>query len=108
MTQVKMKIKKGDTVIVNTGKDKGKKGEVLKTLPDDARVIVKGVNVAKKHQKPTQFAAGGIQEKEMSIHISNVSLADPKEDKPTRVGYKVLDGGKKVRFAKRSGETIDS
>jgi large subunit ribosomal protein L24 len=108
MTQVKMKIKKGDQVIVNTGKDKGKKGEVLKTMPTKSRVIVQGVNVVKKHQKPTQFSAGGIQEKELSIHVSNVSLADPKEDKPTRVGYKTLKGGKKVRVAKRSGETIDS
>ena len=108
MTAAKMKIKKGDTVVVTTGKDKGKKGEVLKTLPAKSRVVVKGVNVVKKHQKPTQFAAGGIQEKELSIHVSNVSLADPKEDKPTRVGYKTLENGKKVRVAKRSGETIDS
>jgi len=108
MTQAKMKIKKGDTVIVNTGKDKGKKGEVLKSMPSKSRVIVQGVNVVKKHQKPTQFAAGGIQEKELSIHVSNVSLADPKEDKPTRVGFKTLQNGKKVRVAKKSGETIDS
>ncbi len=108
MTQTKMKIKKDDEVIVNAGKDKGKKGKVLKTLPEKSRLIVEGVNVSKKHQKPTQFAAGGIQEKEMSIHISNVSLIDPKEDKPTRVGYKTTKDGNKVRFAKRSGETIDS
>ena len=108
MTQVKMKIKKGDQVIVNTGKDKGKKGEVLKTMPDKSRLIVKGVNVVKKHTKPTQTSAGGIVEKELSIHVSNVGLADPKENKPTRVGYKTLKDGKKVRFAKRSGETIDS
>jgi large subunit ribosomal protein L24 len=69
---------------------------------------VQGVNVVKKHQKPTQFAAGGIVEKELPIHVSNVSLADPKQDKPTRVGYKTLKSGKKVRFAKVSGETIDS
>lgn len=106
MGQAKMKIKKGDTVIVNTGKDKGKKGEVLKTMPSKSRVIVQGVNVVKKHQKPTQFAPGGIQEKELSIHVSNVSLADPKEDKPTRVGYKTLKDGKKVRVAKRSGQEI--
>ena len=108
MTQVKMKIKKGDQVIVNTGKDKGKKGEVLKTMPDKSRVIVQGVNVVKKHTKPTQTSAGGIVEKELSIHVSNVAVADPKEDKPTRVGYKTLKDGKKVRVAKRSGETIDS
>lgn len=106
MTSTKMKIKKGDTVIVNTGKDKGKKGEVLKTMPAKSRVIVQGVNVVKKHQKPTQFAAGGIVEKELSIHVSNVSVADPKEDKPTRVGYQTLKDGKKVRIAKRSGQEI--
>jgi len=107
MAQAKMKIKKGDTVIVTTGKDKGKKGEVLKAIPEKSRVIVQGVNVVKKHQKPTQFSAGGIQEKELSIHVSNVALADPKNDKPSRVGYKVLKTGKKVRFSKSSGETID-
>lgn len=106
MTAQKLKIKKGDQVIVLTGKDKGKKGEVLRTMPAQARVIVKGVNVVKKHQKPTQFAAGGIEEKELSIHVSNVALADPKEDKPTRVGYTTLKSGKKVRVARRSGETI--
>lgn len=104
----KMKIKKGDTVIVTAGKDKGKKGEVLKAMPTKSRLIVQGVNVVKKHQRPTQFSAGGIQEKELSIHVSNVALADPKKDKPTRVGYKTLKSGKKVRFAKASGETIDS
>lgn len=103
----KMKIKKGDQVIVNTGKDKGKKGEVLKTIPAKSRVIVQGVNVVKKHQKPTQTSAGGIEEKELSIHVSNVSLADPKTDKPTRVGYKMLKGGKKVRVAKASGQDIE-
>ena len=89
----KMKIKKGDTVIVNTGKDKGKSGEVIETLPTKSRVIVKGVNVAKKHQKPTQFEAGGIKEIEKSIHISNVAVSDPKENKPTRVGYKTDKDG---------------
>jgi len=107
MTATKMKIKKGDSVIVLTGKDKGKKGEVLRTMPEKSRVFVKGVNVVKKHQKPTQFAAGGIEHKELSIHISNVALADPKEDKPTRVGYTTLKSGKKVRVARRSGETVE-
>ena len=79
------------------GKNKGQKGEVLKTMPSKSRVIVQGVNVVKKHQKPTQFSAGGIVEKELPIHVSNVSLADPKQDKPTRVGYKTLKSGKKVR-----------
>ena len=106
MSATKMKIKKGDTVIVNTGKDKGKKGEVLQTMPTKSRVIVQGVNVVKKHTKPTQISSGGIVEKELSIHVSNVSLADPKEDKPTRVGYKTLKDGKKVRIAKRSGQEI--
>ena len=108
MTTAKLKIKKGDTVIVNTGKDKGKKGEVIKTFPSKSRVLVQGVNVVKKHQKPTQFAPGGIQEKELSIHISNVSIADPKTDKATRVGYKVDKDGKKTRVAKASGETLEN
>lgn len=107
MTQAKMKIKKGDTVIVLSGKDKGKKGEVLKAIPAKSRVIVQGVNVVKKHNRPTQLSAGGIEEKELSIHVSNVALADPKEDKPTRVGYKTLESGKKIRVAKRSGETVE-
>ena len=108
MTQAKMKIKKDDNVIVISGKDKGKKGTVLQAIPDQERVIVQGVNVVKKHQKPTQFEAGGIKEMELSIHVSNVALVDPKEDKATRVGYKTLKSGNKVRVAKRSGETIDS
>ncbi len=108
VSQAKMKIKKGDQVIVLTGKNKGQKGEVLEAIPTKSRLVVKGVNVVKKHQKPTQFAAGGIVEKELSIHVSNVAIADPKTDKPTRVGYKEVKGGKKVRVAKASGETIDS
>lgn len=107
MTQAKMKIKKGDKVVVIAGKDKGKTGEVLKALPTKSRVIVQGVNVVKKHNRPTQFSGGGIEEKELSIHVSNVALADPKTDKPTRVGFKELKGGKKVRVAKKSGETIE-
>jgi len=107
MTAPKMKIRKGDKVVVIAGKDKGKEGEVLKTLPAKSRVIVQGVNVVKKHNRPTQFSAGGIEEKELSIHVSNVALADPKTSKPTRVGFKDLKGGKKVRVAKASGETID-
>jgi len=107
MTTAKLKIKKGDQVIVLTGKNKGSKGEVLKTMPADRRVIVQGVNVVKKHQKPTQFAAGGIVEKELPIHVSNVALADPKTDKPSRVGYKTLKDGKKVRVARKSGETVE-
>ncbi len=107
MTQAKLKIKKGDEVVVLTGRDKGAKGEVLDVLPAKSRVVVKGVNVVTKHQKPSQVSAGGKQKKEMSIHISNVALADPKTGKPTRVGYTALADGKKVRVARASGETID-
>jgi large subunit ribosomal protein L24 len=107
MSNAKMKIKKGDQVVILTGKDKGAKGEVLKTLPAERRVLVQGVNVVKKHNKPTQFSAGGIVNKELSIHVSNVALADPKSGKATRVGYKTLKDGKKVRVAKKSGETVE-
>ena len=107
MTQAKLKIKKGDDVIVLTGKDKGTKGEVLKVIPATSRVLVKDVNVVTKHQKPSQMSAGGLVKKELSIHISNVALADPKSGKPTRVGYKTLKDGKKVRVAIKSGETVE-
>lgn len=107
MTQTKMKIKKGDKVIVIAGKDKGKTGEVLKAIPTTSRLVVQGVNVVKKHNKPSQFSAGGIEDKELSIHVSNVALADPKTGKPTRVGYKTLKDNKKVRIAKKSGETVE-
>jgi len=108
MTKAKMKIKKGDQVIVLTGKDKGAKGEVLKVIPTENRVIVQGVNVAKKHRKPSQLnPKGGIESVEKAVHVSNVALVDPKEGKATRVGYKTLKDGKKVRVAKRSGETIE-
>ena len=106
-TQRKLKIKKGDQVVVLTGRDKGQKGEVLKVLREENRVIVQGVNMRKKHRKPTQQQPGGIDEVEASLHVSNVSLVDPKTDKPTRVGYTVLKGGRKVRVAKKSGEVID-
>lgn len=103
----KFKIRKGDTVIVRTGRDKGKRGDVLKVLPAENRVIVQGVNVVKRHTKPSPQGAGGIVEKEASIHISNVAHIDPKNDSATRVGFKFLDDKRKVRFAKRSGEVID-
>ena len=107
MSQPKLKIKKGDTVVVLTGKDKGTKGEVLEVRPAESRVVVKGVNVAKKHVKPTQLdPQGGIKAVELPVHISNVALADPKSGKPTRVGYKVGKDGKKVRIARKSGETV--
>jgi large subunit ribosomal protein L24 len=104
---VKFKIRKGDKVIVRTGKDKGKSGEVLRVLRDEARVLVQGVNMIKRHTRPAPGNPGGIIDKEASIHISNVALADPKTGKPTRVGFKLLDGGRKVRIARRSGEAID-
>ncbi len=104
---VKLKIKKGDQVIVIAGRDKGARGEVLKVLPKENRAIVKGVNVVKRHQKATQTAEGGIITKEAPIHISNLAHVDPKDGKPTRVGFKVLEDGRKVRYSKRSGEVID-
>ena len=104
---VKFKIRKGDKVVVRTGKDKGKSGEVLRVLRHEARVLVQGVNMIKRHTRPAPGNPGGIIDKEASIHISNVALADPKTGKPTRVGYKILDGGRKVRIARSSGEAID-
>ncbi len=107
MTQPKLKIKKGDQVIVLTGRDKGSKGEVLKVFPAESRVLVQGVNVVTRHNKPSQMSAGGIEKMEKSIHISNVALADPKGGKATRVGFKVAKDGTKTRIAKKSGETIE-
>lgn len=103
----KMRMKKGDQVFVLTGKDKGKSGEVLRTYPKDNRALVQGVNMIKRHTRPTQSSAGGIVEKEATIHISNLAQIDPKDSKPTRTGVKVLKDGRKVRFARRSGEVID-
>lgn len=103
----KLKIKKGDRVVVLAGKDKGKQGEVLKMLPKEQCAIVTGVNMIKRHQRQTAAQEGGIISKEAPIHISNLAVEDPKDGKPTRVGYKTLDDGRKVRFAKRSGEVID-
>jgi len=103
----KLHVKKDDNVIVITGKDKGKKGRVIAAYPRENRVLIEGVNMVKKHSRPSQQnPQGGIVEQEAAIHVSNVMLLDPKTNKPTRVGYKVLDNGKKVRIAK-SGETID-
>ena len=101
------KFKKGDTVMVMTGRDKGKTGEMMRVLPGQQRLFVRGVNVVKRHTRPTQNSPGGIVEKESGIHISNVSHIDPKDDKPTRVGFKLIEGDRKVRFAKRSSEIID-
>jgi large subunit ribosomal protein L24 len=103
----KLKIKKGDEVVVISGRDKGRSGEVLKVFPAEERLIVQGVHVARRHQKPRLGDPGGIVEKELTIHISNVAHVDPHSGKPTRVGYKVLGDGRKVRFARRSGEVLD-
>ena len=100
------KIKKGDKVVVLTGRSKGQTGEVLQVMPKEDRAIVQGVNMVKRHQRPTHVSEGGIIEKEASIHLSNIAMIDPKDDKPTRVGFKDVDG-KKVRVAKRSGEALD-
>jgi len=102
----KLKIKKGDNVIVIAGRDRGKTGEVIRVIPDESRLVVQGVNMVKRHTAPRPGQPGGIVEKEASIHVSNVAHVDPKENKPTRVGYKTVDG-RKVRFARRSGEMID-
>jgi len=101
------RIKKGDNVIVITGRDKGKTGSVLKVLRKENRLLVQGIKIIKKHQKQSLGQEGGIIEKEAPIHISNVAHVDPKSKKPTRVGVKVLKDGQKVRVAKRSGETIE-
>ncbi|HBF59978.1 MAG: 50S ribosomal protein L24 [Methyloceanibacter sp.] len=102
-----LKIKKGDHVVVLTGKDKGKRGEVLKVLPTENRAVVQGVAQMRHHQRQTASQEGGIITKEAPIHISNLALEDPKDGEPTRVGYKFLKDGRKVRFARRSGEVID-
>ncbi|MGB3813821.1 MAG: 50S ribosomal protein L24 [Shinella sp.] len=100
------KIRKGDKVVVLTGKDKGRTGEVVQVMPKEDRAVVKGINVVKRHQRQTQTQEAGIITKEASIHLSNIAIADPKDGKPTRVGFKV-EGDKKVRVAKRSGVSID-
>jgi large subunit ribosomal protein L24 len=101
------KIKKGDTVIVLAGRDKGRTGEVLKVLPDANRVLVDGVNMVKKHKKASPTSAGGIETMAAPLHISNVAHKDPRSGKATRIGFKFLEDGRKVRFAKASGEVID-
>jgi large subunit ribosomal protein L24 len=102
----KMKIKRGDNVVVISGRDKGKRGEVLRVFPDEGRLIVQGVHIARRHTKPRMGDPGGIVEKELTIHVSNVAHLDPQSNKPTRVGYKLLEDGNKVRVARRSGEVI--
>jgi len=104
---IKLKIRKGDRVVVIAGKDKGKTGAVLTVFPKENKATVQGINVSKRHTKQSASQEGGIVSKEMPIHISNLAHLDPKDDKPTRVGYKTLEDGRKVRVARRSGEVID-
>ena len=101
------KIRKGDKVVVLTGRDKGRSGEVIRVMPKESRALVRGVNVVTRHQRQSATQEGGLVRKEAAIHLSNIALADPGTGKPTRVGFKTLADGRKVRFAKRSGETID-
>ncbi len=101
------KIRKGDKVVILTGKDKGRTGEVIGMKPKEGRALVRGLNMVKRHQKQTPNQEGGIIPKEAPIDVSNLAIADPKDGKPTRVGFKILEDGKKVRFAKRSGDVID-
>jgi large subunit ribosomal protein L24 len=100
------KIRKGDKVVVLTGKDKGRTGEVVRVMPKEDRAVVRGINMIKRHQRQTPNQEGGILTKEAPIHLSNLAIADPKDGKPTRVGFKI-EGERKVRVAKRSGEVID-
>ncbi len=104
---MKVKIRRGDHVVVIAGRDKGKTGEVLKVMPKENRALVKGVHLIRRHQKQTQSQEGGIITKEAPIHISNLAIEDPKDGRPTKIGYKILEDGRKVRFARRSGEVID-
>ena len=100
------KIRKGDKVVILTGKDKGRSGEVLQVMPKEDRAVVRGINIVRRHQRQTASQEAGIISKEAPIHLSNIAIADPKDGKPTRVGFKI-EGDKKVRVAKRSGVTID-
>jgi len=101
------RIKKGDRVVVLAGKDAGKTGDVLRVYPKENRVLVQGLNMVKRHQRQSAQSEGGIVSKEMPLHLSNLALEDPKDGKPTKVGFKTLEDGRKVRFARRSGEVID-
>ena len=101
-----LKIKKGDRVIVMAGRDKGKRGEVIAVMPKENRALVRGVNMVRRHQRQTASQEGGIISKEAPIHLSNLAIEDPADGSPTRVGFKFLEEGRKVRFAKRSGELI--
>ena len=107
MSSIQTSIRKNDNVVVVSGKDRGKRGRVLRLVTGKNRLIVEGVNIVKRHTSPSQTQTGGIVEKEASIHVSNVSLVDPDSGDPTRVGFRVLEDGRKVRYAKRSGEDMD-
>ncbi|WP_341763943.1 50S ribosomal protein L24 [Candidatus Tisiphia endosymbiont of Beris chalybata] len=104
---IKLKVRKGDAVVVITGKNKGKKGTILKILPKENKAIVSGVNIVRRHTKPTQASEGGIIAKELPIHISNIAHVDPKTGSSTKIGFSILEDGTKVRIAKKSGEVID-
>lgn len=106
MTTAKFKIRKGDEVIVLTGKDKGKKGEIIRMIPAKSRAVVQGINMVKRHTRQTQTEDGGIISKEASIHVSNLALIDPKSDKATKAGYKIEKDGTRVRISRASGEAI--
>jgi large subunit ribosomal protein L24 len=101
------KVKKGDKVVVVSGKDKGKRGEVLRVIPGEQRAVVQGINTVTRHTRPSMQNQGGLVKKEAPVHLSNLMLIDPSTDKPTRVGFKLLEDGTKVRVARRSGEQID-
>jgi large subunit ribosomal protein L24 len=103
----KLKIKKGDNVVVISGRDKGKRGEILRVYPKENRVIVQGIHMARRHTKPRMGDPGGIVDKELTIHVSNIAHVDPQSGQATRVGYRFLDDGRKVRVARRSGEVLD-
>ncbi len=103
----KFRIRRGDEVVVLTGKDRGRSGEVLRVDRDRKRVIVRGINIARRHTRPSQAGAGGIVDKELSLHISNVALRDPESGRPTRIGYRTLEDGRKVRVARRSGDLVE-
>jgi len=105
MSRLQTPVRRNDNVVVITGKDRGKRGRVLKVLPEKNRLIIEGVNVIKRHTKPSRTGEGGIIEREAAIHVSNVALLH--DDKPTKVGFKFLEDGRKVRVARASGETID-
>jgi large subunit ribosomal protein L24 len=102
------KIKKGDKVVILAGRDKGRTGEVIKVMPDENRALVRGLNMVRRHQRQTPNQEGGIISKEAPVDLSNLAIADPKDGKATRVGFKILEDGRKVRFAKRSGDLIDA